>query len=280
MDQGWPAGIVKKPPFIDPTISNNQSASTSEIRPGGSGRLPCTQQWQMGPQQTFHGILVEPTYVVTVAHGITNNALVNINQLPTSDLAFGIAAHAQHHGPAGSRGGLPSALCRFPWNAGAGAAALSAVPGHHHHGRDLVKPQDQYNRRAEKSLANDDARQRFTLSYSYELPLGKGKAWLKSGVPAAILGGWSVAAIHTYNSGGPLQITIPNNLPIFGGSLRPFRRIKIREQWRFELRGDFFNLLNRRNLNNPITDLTNANFGRITGQGPARSVQLGFRMEF
>ncbi len=47
-----------------------------------------------------------------------------------------------------------------------------------------------------------------------------------------------------------------------------------------EVRADFFNIFNRRNLSAPITDLTNPNFGRITGQGSARVVQLGLRVEF
>jgi len=43
---------------------------------------------------------------------------------------------------------------------------------------------------------------------------------------------------------------------------------------------DFFNAFNRKNLSSPITDTTNANFGRITGQGAARVIQLAFRAEF
>ena len=49
---------------------------------------------------------------------------------------------------------------------------------------------------------------------------------------------------------------------------------------KIELRGDFFNAFNRKNLASPVTDLSNANFGRITGQGAARTIQLGFRAEF
>src|SRR5437763_16753719 len=87
----------------------------------------------------------------------------------------------------------------------------------------LAPPQDQFNRRAEKALADVDVPQRLTASYTYELPLGKGKPWLSHGVAAGVAGGWSVAAIHTFEAGGTLRISTPNNLPLFGGYLRPNR---------------------------------------------------------
>ncbi|MEJ7605271.1 MAG: hypothetical protein WKF37_03165 [Bryobacteraceae bacterium] len=87
----------------------------------------------------------------------------------------------------------------------------------------LSPPQDQYNRRAEKSLANIDRPQRLVLSYLYELPWGQGKPFLSQGTLAKLFGGFAVSGIHTYQSGSPLRITVPNNLPIFGGHLRPNR---------------------------------------------------------
>jgi len=58
------------------------------------------------------------------------------------------------------------------------------------------------------------------------------------------------------------------------------RRFSLGEQRRFEVRADFFNAFNRRNLGSPISDLSNPNFGRITGQEAARIVQIGTRFEF
>lgn len=214
-------------------------------------------------------------------------------------------------------------------------------------GGALTPPQDQYNRRAEKSLANIDRPQRLVLSYLYELPWGQGKPFLNRGVLAKVFGGFAVSGIHTYQSGSPLRITIPNNLPIFGGHLRPNRvegvpiaigpgradfqpfngltgqqgdrylnraafaipapftlgtlpvflsnvrgpgfmgedlsltkRQRIREAISIEFRADFFNAFNRRNLNDPVTELTSPNFGLITGQSQPRVIQLGFRLDF
>ena len=47
-----------------------------------------------------------------------------------------------------------------------------------------------------------------------------------------------------------------------------------------EFRTDWFNAPNRVQLTGPVTDLTNANFGRVTGQRSARVIQLGIRYAF
>ena len=51
---------------------------------------------------------------------------------------------------------------------------------------DLAGPQDQYNRRAEKSITDVDVPQRLTTSFSYELPFGHGKPMLRKGVAGLI----------------------------------------------------------------------------------------------
>ena len=76
---------------------------------------------------------------------------------------------------------------------------------------------------------------------------------------------------------GNLGVFLPDvrSFGSHGEDLSISRRITIKERRRIELRGDFFNAFNRRNLSGPVTDLSNANFGRITGQGAARIIQLG-----
>ena len=49
---------------------------------------------------------------------------------------------------------------------------------------------------------------------------------------------------------------------------------------RLQLRAEVFNVLNRKNYNNPNTNITNANFGRITGASGARTFQFGGRLTF
>ena len=46
----------------------------------------------------------------------------------------------------------------------------------------------------------------------YELPFGRGKKFAnQGGLANAIVGGWEVAGIHTYQSGNPLAVTSANN---------------------------------------------------------------------
>jgi len=52
-----------------------------------------------------------------------------------------------------------------------------------------------------------DRTQTFVQSVVYELPFGRGKRWVSSGVGAAIVGGWRVSSFLTLMSGLPLYFT-------------------------------------------------------------------------
>lgn len=207
--------------------------------------------------------------------------------------------------------------------------------------------QNQFDRRAERAVANIDTPHRLIASFAYDLPLGRGRRWLANGPAAAILGGWSLAGILTYETANPLAVRIPNSLPIFNGQLRPdlvagadpyvkraggdfrpgnsltgetgdvllnraafatpaayrfgnlspyagwlrgfgyagedfslLKRHPLGERAFWEIRADFFNAFNRRNLVAPVNDLTSANFGRTFDTRPMRSIQLGARLSF
>jgi hypothetical protein len=79
-------------------------------------------------------------------------------------------------------------------------------------------PMDVYNVALEKSLSVNDAPHILTIGYSYELPFGAGKRFLKSGVLQKVLGNWQLAGMSRYQSGFPLRITGGNALPIFAGN--------------------------------------------------------------
>jgi hypothetical protein len=63
-------------------------------------------------------------------------------------------------------------------------------------------------------------------------------------------------------------------------SLIRFFPLPLREGMRFELRGDFFNALNRTNFNAPSGTLGTPNFGRVTAAGLPRTIQLGLKFWF
>lgn len=68
-----------------------------------------------------------------------------------------------------------------------------------------------YNLKVEKGLSEFDTPQSLVLSYTYELPFGKGKAFAnRGGVVNAVAGGWEIAGSDTYQSGNPLSVTESN----------------------------------------------------------------------
>jgi hypothetical protein len=59
-------------------------------------------------------------------------------------------------------------------------------------------PQDSYDLRAERGRSNFDLRHRFSVSYSYDLPLGKGR----------LRGGWQTFGIWSFQSGRPFTVAL------------------------------------------------------------------------
>ena len=58
------------------------------------------------------------------------------------------------------------------------------------------------------------------------------------------------------------------------------RRFPVKERWKLEFRGDFFNILNHANWNNPATSITSATFGQVTSFGSPRIIQLALKLYF
>ncbi|MBC7924192.1 MAG: TonB-dependent receptor [Bryobacteraceae bacterium] len=74
-------------------------------------------------------------------------------------------------------------------------------------------PQDVYSLGGEYGLSYLHSPHRFTSATTYELPFGKGKTFLTSTnrVMDLVIGGWSVNAVTTIQTGYPLQIFMNNN---------------------------------------------------------------------
>lgn len=83
-------------------------------------------------------------------------------------------------------------------------------------------PQNVYNQAAEWSLSTQDVPNRFTTSFTYELPVGKGKPILRNSgrLVNYIAGGWSLNAIGIIQNGFPLNVTQPNNNSPLGASVQ------------------------------------------------------------
>jgi Carboxypeptidase regulatory-like domain len=100
---------------------------------------------------------------------------------------------------------------------------------------------NQFDRNADKGLSAFDQTHTIKLNYSYELPFGPDKPWLKQGVLSKIVGGWRVAGVHSYASGYPLSVSPGYGLPLFGGD----NRLTVLDDtgWRAPTQGDSFNPL-------------------------------------
>jgi trimeric autotransporter adhesin len=83
--------------------------------------------------------------------------------------------------------------------------------------------QNLYNLDAEYGLATVHTPHRFVTSLTYELPFGKGRNWLGNNRAMDLaIGGWSINAVGTLQSGFPLAISQLNNNSTFGfGVQRP-----------------------------------------------------------
>ena len=64
-----------------------------------------------------------------------------------------------------------------------------------------------YNRKLEKGRASYDIHHRWVTSVTQELPFGKGRKWMNGGgVKNALLGGWELVWIQTFQTGPPFTV--------------------------------------------------------------------------
>lgn len=90
-------------------------------------------------------------------------------------------------------------------------------------GTGVAGYQNVYNLQGEKAISSFDSRQRLTVSYVYDLPVGNGKQFLSSlnGVAGKLVSGWGVNGVSTFQKGFPLGFTATPNNTGFNTGLRP-----------------------------------------------------------
>lgn len=88
----------------------------------------------------------------------------------------------------------------------------------------------------------------------------------------------TVNAIGTFGNSPRNFLRAPGAFNIDSSLMKDFR---LRENWKIQLRGEFFNLLNNVNLNQPGSNVgAPNNFGIITSAGSPRILQVGARINF
>lgn len=102
---------------------------------------------------------------------------------------------------------------------------------------------DAYDLAQEYSRGLLDVPHRVVAAVQVELPFGTGRRWLSSGKASAIVGGWSVSAVATAESGFPVPVTsADNNTGLFtriqradrteiGPATRGSRNARLLSQW-------------------------------------------------
>ncbi|MDT7542218.1 MAG: hypothetical protein QOE33_2122 [Acidobacteriota bacterium] len=74
-------------------------------------------------------------------------------------------------------------------------------------------PQDSNNVRLERALSNFDVRQRLSLSYTYDLPFGKGRDFANDGgFLASLLSGWQTNGVVTLQTGRPFTVALLSDI--------------------------------------------------------------------
>ena len=83
--------------------------------------------------------------------------------------------------------------------------------------------QDVYNRGLEKSVASFDHTQQLRLTWIWELPFGKGRAFMnQGGFWNQVIGGWTITANQQYQTGNPLSVgtSIDTSGYMYNGTIR------------------------------------------------------------
>jgi len=200
-------------PALNPANAPFAGVTSQEFNP----QTPVYDQWNVDIEyQLPGGILVSPAYVGT--KGTHLQVLRDYNQIPTPQATFD--ASLQPYPQFGTFASIEnrgnSTYHAFQLKAekrtSHGLYFLSAFT----YGKAINDqpeiccnspwPQDSYNIRAEKGLADFDNRERWVTSVDYALPVGKGQTFLnQGGVVDAILGGWHLGGIITFRSGFPFS---------------------------------------------------------------------------
>jgi hypothetical protein len=233
----FPAGIV---------ISADYSANRSTHLPwGGATRnrdsLPTaarnlcdsTCQSSLVPNP-FQGMFTGPSAVFNQPDSIYNNPTIPVGNLlrrfPQFDGDFEglplIAASSWYNGllvrfQKRASHGL-SFEGNYTWSKATDYSSYGANSFIFFQGNGLGNPQDINNLRAEHSIGANDTPQRFVLAAVYDLPFGR-ERWMGGGmnrVLDAIVGGWSLNALLTLQSGQPVPFALANS-QIADGQQRP-----------------------------------------------------------
>jgi hypothetical protein len=205
LSEGLPPGLLNAA-----TITNSNVNSWPIYMP-----LPYTYEWNLNVQQQLGaGFTAQVGYVGSASHDLYVDP--NFNQPQPGPGAIG---------PRRPFPSYSSILAYLPLDRSNYNSLIVQIERRFHNGFSFLgaytwshsldyggqvsdtidyTPQNPYNWTSNYGNSNFDVRQRLSLSYIYELPFGRGKAWLnRPGVARTVLGGWQLSGVTSYQTGLP-----------------------------------------------------------------------------
>jgi hypothetical protein len=242
MYQGFPlsAAVFPTPAQLNTTFTD---LGTTFYSSGGLTYIspqrytPDVEQWNLDIQRQWKNTLFEVAYMGNSGHHL-NSQNINFNTIPQALLpqTNGIGSNLYKLRPYpqwGSNGSLNAYQYsnanssfniltlkterRFTNGLGYTVTWLwskyidNQNEGANDTATTLVAPsiQNYNNLNAEKALSGNDIPFRLVFAPIYDLPVGKGRHWLnQGGIVNAVLGGWEVSWMGTYQSGQPVDMTV------------------------------------------------------------------------
>jgi len=221
-------------------------------------RTSYTQHWNLSVQRQFGANLVaELAYVG--AKGTKLLAARDINQPQASPQPLNLRPNPLFGEITQQEGSAASNYHSFQARAQQRLAFGLALLGAYTYGKSIDNasgifssagdpnyPQNSFDLGAERGRSGFDVRHRFSLSYSYDLPFGKGKSLLgDAGLATALLTGWQTYGVITLQTGRPFTVAL---LPEFDNSNTGISNLGF-------LGNDRPNLIGRAKLQNPTPEL-------------------------
>ena len=92
------------------------------------------------------------------------------------------------------------------------AHSLDNTPGFNGSNASNAQPQNSLDLSSEYGSSDFDIRNRLTVSSVYQLPFGKGQAYVQHGIGSALAGGWQLSGIYSQNSARPFTVYFSSNV--------------------------------------------------------------------
>jgi hypothetical protein len=225
LGDGAPLNFQQTPP-LDAAAANGTEAHYVDQ----SGLLPAHQQWSLSVQRELpRSLAIQAQYTGWRGSHIFTGSLIRPNAVPVENLRYGdllyddafrntLRPYPQYRDldlggiyPGGDVEGHSLSMTLDQRLTGGLFGRVSYRLAKQMDNYSTGAPQDPLNLRDEWSLSAWDVTHSVQVSYTYELPFGKGKKLFNdddgvSRIMAPILGSWSLSGLTTWNNGTPLII--------------------------------------------------------------------------